>query len=390
MSRPLIFLVAGEPSGDLIGARLMGALKELTGGEVDFAGIGGERMAEQGLNSLFPMEELSIMGLAEILPRARHLLRRIAETADTAQRLSPDVMVTIDAPGFSFRVGRRLPDRRFPLIHYVAPTVWAWRPGRARKIAQFLDHLLVLLPFEPPYFEREGLPATFVGHPIIETAAGTGDGARFRAEHGIPADARLLCVLPGSRRTEVTKLLPVFGETVRLLAEARPGLRVVVPTVAGVEQQVRAAVDQWPGNPVVFRGDQVKHDAFAASDAALAASGTVALELAMARLPSVIAYKVQPLTAWIARRLIKVRYANLVNIILDRPAVPEFLQDDCRPALLAPAVLKLIDDPAESAAQRQAAAEAVRSLGQGGTPPSARAAAVVLEVVRAGRAKKGG
>jgi len=390
VSRPLIFLVAGEPSGDLIGARLMGALKELTGGEVDFAGIGGERMAEQGLNSLFPMEELSIMGLAEILPRARHLLRRIAETADTAQRLSPDVMVTIDAPGFSFRVGRRLPDRRFPLIHYVAPTVWAWRPGRARKIAQFLDHLLVLLPFEPPYFEREGLPATFVGHPIIETAAGTGDGARFRAEHGIPADARLLCVLPGSRRTEVTKLLPVFGETVRLLAEARPGLRVVVPTVAGVEQQVRAAVDQWPGNPVVFRGDQVKHDAFAASDAALAASGTVALELAMARLPSVIAYKVQPLTAWIARRLIKVRYANLVNIILDRPAVPEFLQDDCRPALLAPAVLKLIDDPAESAAQRQAAAEAVRSLGQGGTPPSARAAAVVLEVVRAGRAKKGG
>lgn len=390
MSRPLIFLVAGEPSGDLIGARLMGALKELTGGEVDFAGIGGERMAEQGLNSLFPMEELSIMGLAEILPRARHLLRRIAETADTAQRLSPDVMVTIDAPGFSFRVGRRLPDRRFPLIHYVAPTVWAWRPGRARKIAQFLDHLLVLLPFEPPYFEREGLPATFVGHPIIETAAGTGDGARFRAEHGIPADARLLCVLPGSRRTEVTKLLPVFGETVRLLAEARPGLRVVVPTVAGVEQQVRAAVDQWPGNPVVFRGDQVKHDAFAASDAALAASGTVALELAMARLPSVIAYKVQPLTAWIARRLIKVRYANLVNIILDRPAVPEFLQDDCRPALLAPAVLKLIDDPAESAAQRQAAAEAVRSLGQGGTPPSSRAAAVVLEVVRAGRAKKGG
>jgi len=390
VSRPLIFLVAGEPSGDLIGARLMGALKELTGGEVDFAGIGGERMAEQGLNSLFPMEELSIMGLAEILPRARHLLRRIAETADTAQRLSPDVMVTIDAPGFSFRVGRRLPDRRFPLIHYVAPTVWAWRPGRARKIAQFLDHLLVLLPFEPPYFEREGLPATFVGHPIIETAAGTGDGARFRAEHGIPADARLLCVLPGSRRTEVTKLLPVFGETVRLLAEARPGLRVVVPTVAGVEQQVRAAVDQWPGNPVVFRGDQVKHDAFAASDAALAASGTVALELAMARLPSVIAYKVQPLTAWIARRLIKVRYANLVNIILDRPAVPEFLQDDCRPALLAPAVLKLIDDPAESAAQRQAAAEAVRSLGQGGTPPSSRAAAVVLEVVRAGRAKKGG
>lgn len=390
MSRPLIFLVAGEPSGDLIGARLMGALKELTGGEVDFAGIGGERMAEQGLKSLFPMEELSIMGLAEILPRARHLLRRIAETADTAQRLSPDVMVTIDAPGFSFRVGRRLPDRRFPLIHYVAPTVWAWRPGRARKIAKFLDHLLVLLPFEPPYFEREGLPATFVGHPIIETAAGTGDGVRFRAQHGIAADARLLCVLPGSRRTEVTKLLPVFGETVRLLADARPGLRVVVPTVAGVEQQVRAAVDQWPGAPVVLRGDQVKHDAFAASDAALAASGTVALELAMARLPSVIAYKVQPLTAWIARRLIKVRYANLVNIILDRPAVPEYLQDDCRPELLVPAVLKLIDDPAESEAQRQAAAEAVRSLGQGGTPPSERAAAVVLEVMKAGRTKKGG
>lgn len=381
MNPPLVFLIAGEPSGDLIGARLMAALKAQTGGAVRFAGIGGERMQAEGLDSLFPMEELTLMGIAELLPKARHLLARIRETARAAQDMAPDVMVTIDAPGFAFRVGRRLPDRRFPLVHYVAPTVWAWRPGRARKIARFLDHILVLLPFEPPYFEREGLKASFVGHPIVETAAGRGDGRRFRVAHGIPDDAPLLCILPGSRRTEVSRLLPVFGETVRRLAAGRPDLRVVVPTVAGVANIVTAAVEQWPVPVTVVRGDDAKYDAFAAAQAALAASGTVALELAMADLPAVIAYKVQPLTAWIVRRLVRIRYANLVNIILDRPAVPEFLQEGCRPELLAPAVARLLDDPAAAAAQRADAREAIRRLGQDGPPPSMRAASVILDVI---------
>src|SRR3546814_18819521 len=202
-------------------------------------------MAAEGLKSLFPMEDLSIMGISEVLPKARHLLARIRQTARAARDLSPDVMVTIDAPGFSFRVGRRLSGSPFPLVHYGAPTVWAWRPVLARKIAGFLDHLLVLLPFEPPYFEREGLPATFVGHPIIETGAGYGDGGSFRSAHGIPAEARLLCGLPGSRRTEVYSLLPVVGKTVRRLSVARPDLRGVVLPGAGVDACVGSAVSNW-------------------------------------------------------------------------------------------------------------------------------------------------
>ncbi|HYC04846.1 MAG TPA: lipid-A-disaccharide synthase [Azospirillaceae bacterium] len=380
---PLIFLLAGEPSGDVLGARLMAALKQETGGRVRFAGVGGERMVAEGLESLFPMAELTLFGLAELLPKLPNLIRRLSQTTRAVLEMRPDAVVTIDAPDFCFRIARRVkkarPDIRF--VHYVAPTVWAWRPGRAAKIARFLDHLLALLPFEPPWFEKVGLPCSFVGHPVVEGGADRGDGPAFRARHGIPDAARLVTVLPGSRRSEVTRLLPDFGATLALLAPTHPGLHVVVPTVPQVAGLVREAVASWPVPVLVVEGDAEKYGAFAASEVALAASGTVALELALARLPAVIAYRIHPLTYRLYRRLITVRYVNLVNIMLDRPLVPELLQEDCTPPKLAEAFGRLLDDPAARTAQIDGVAEVARWLGQGDDPPSHRAARVVLDLV---------
>lgn len=384
MSAPLIFLVAGEPSGDVLGARLMAGLKQATGGQVRFAGIGGERMIAEGLDSLFPMEELTLFGLAELLPKLPNILRRIRQTSETVLAMKPDAVVTIDAPDFCFRVAKKVrkADPSIKLIHYVAPTVWAWRPGRAKKIAAFLDHLLVLLPFEPPYFEKVGLPATFVGHSIVEAGVERGDGAAFRARHGLAPETMLLTVLPGSRRSEIKVLLPDFGHTLSILAQRHPDLRVVVPTLGKVAGAVRDAVAGWPLAPIVVEGDAEKYGAFAASTAALAASGTVALELALARLPAIIAYRIHPLTYRLYRRLIRVKFANLVNIMQDRMLVPEYLQGDCVPDRLADAVDRLLSDPAARQAQIDGVAEVARWLGQGeAKPPSGRAAEAVLAVI---------
>lgn len=380
---PLIFLIAGEPSGDVLGGRLMAALKAETGGQVRFAGIGGPRMIAEGLESLFPMEELALFGLAELLPKLPNLLRRIKQSWQTIVALNPDAVVTIDAPDFCFRVARKVKKAApsIPLIHYVAPTVWAWRPKRAAKVAKFLDHLLALLPFEPPYFEREGLACTFVGHPIVESGADNGDPDRFRQQHGLTTDTRLVTILPGSRRSEVTALLPDFKAALEILAPRLPRMVAVVPTVPQVAALVREAVESWPLPTVVVEGDQAKYDAFAASEAALAASGTVALELALARLPAVIAYRIHPLTYKLYRRLIKVQYANLVNLMLGHMLVPELLQDECRPSRLAEALGRLLDDPAARQEQIEGVAEVSGWLGQGDVSPSRRAAEVVLRIV---------
>ena len=218
---PLLYLIAGEPSGDLLGGSLMAALKHRTGGQVRFAGVGGPKMIEQGLEPLFPMTELAVFGLAEILPRLRRLMRRGEETVADIARLRPAALVTIDSPGFTLRVAQRVVPLGVPRVHYVAPSVWAWKPERAAKIAKYLTHLLALLPFEPPYFEKEGLPCTFVGHSAIEGPAGRGDGAAFRARHGLAPNRRVIVMLPGSRTGEIDRLLPVFLETLRRLQRGR-------------------------------------------------------------------------------------------------------------------------------------------------------------------------
>lgn len=380
MSRSLsIFMIAGEPSGDVLGARLIAALRELTGGAVEVGGVGGELMREQGLESLFPMEELSVMGIAEILPHLPALLRRIRQTAEAVDRAAPDALVTIDSPDFTRRVARRIKNRSIPRIHYVAPTVWAWRPWRAKGFARDFTHLLALLPFEPPWFKRVGLPCSFVGHPVIESGADKGDGAAFRARHGIGPGVTLICVLPGSRRGEVGRLAGDFGSALGILAQSRTDLRVVVPTIEAIAPMVREAIANWPGSPVVVQGAAERYDAMAAANAALAASGTVSLELALAQLPTVIAYRLAPLTHFLVRRLVNVDYASLVNIIEGREVVPELIQGDCRPDRLADALGRVLGPEGE--AQVAAVRPALSQLGLGGDPPGRRAAQAVLDII---------
>ncbi|MDE2229346.1 MAG: lipid-A-disaccharide synthase [Alphaproteobacteria bacterium] len=380
---PLIYLIAGEPSGDALGANLMRALRYRTQGAVRFAGIGGEQMAAEGLASLFPLDDLAVMGVAEVLPRARAILKRVREAVADIRARNPSAVVTIDSSGFNWRVAQRLrrAGETVPLIHYVAPMVWAWRAGRARRLARWYDHLMALLPFEPPYFEKIGLSCSYVGHPVVEMGADKGDRAGFRRRHEIPPLARVVAILPGSRGGEVGRLLPILGATLALLAKRFPDLMVVVAATANVEARVKEAVAAWDVDTVVV-GAAEKYDAFAASDAALAASGTVALELTVARVPTVVTYRVNPLTHALLRRIVKVRYANLVNLILDRPAVPELLQADATPEKLAAAIERLLEDQAARAAQISAGQEALQALGYGQVSPGLRAADEVLARLR--------
>jgi len=382
---PLIFIIAGEPSGDALGGALMAALKQRTGGAVRFAGIGGERMAEEGLRSLVPLHELAIMGIAEVLPRARRILRLVRETADRVATLQPAAVVTIDSSGFTWRVAENLRRRgeRVTLIHYVAPMVWAWRKAKARKVARWYDHLMTLLPFEPAYFTALGLACSYVGHPVLESGADRGDGAAFRRRHGIAADAQVLCLLPGSRRGEVNRLLPIYRRTVIALRQRHPRLTIVLPTIELVADAVGAATRAWPVPVTIVHGLAEKYAAFAASDLALAASGTVALELAMAGLPAVIAYKMNPITGFLARRIVKTRFVNLVNVILDRLVVPELLLEECTADRLSSALDALLDDAAARAVQVAGYRESLARLGRGGTAPSLRAADTVLAIMRA-------
>ncbi|EAR52174.1 lipid-A-disaccharide synthase [Oceanicola granulosus HTCC2516] len=376
-----VFLVAGEASGDRLGATLMAGLKRLMPG-VRFEGIGGPEMISEGLTSRFAMDELSVMGLVEILPRYTHLKRRIAETAAAVVASEPDVLVTIDSPDFGLRVARQVKaasDVR--CVHYVAPTVWAWRPKRARKMARYIDQVLALFPFEPPYMEAVGLRCDFVGHPVAsETLATPVDGLRFRQRHEITGP--LVLALPGSRRGEVARLADRFGETLRLVLSQRPGARVVVPCAAPVADLVAEKARRWPGAPILIdpRTDPDawadKRAAFRAADVALAASGTVSLELAAAETPMVIAYDMNRLTLALMRRMMLVDTVTLVNLVSDTRTVPEFIGADFRPGPVAEALLRQLADPA---AQRAAMAVTMERLGQYGEDPGMRAARAVLD-----------
>ena len=379
----LIYLIAGEASGDAIGARLIAALRARRP-ELRLAGIGGPAMAAQGLVSLFPMHELALMGLIEILPKLRQLRRRIAETVADIAASRPDVVVTIDSPGFTLRVLRAIAPLGIPRAHYVAPQVWAWRASRVRHYPGLWDTLLCLLPFEPAFFARHHLPARFVGHPVLESGADRGDGARFRAHHALPPDAPILTVMPGSRRSEVTRLLPILAATLERIRPAVPGLIPVVPLAGPVADAVRAATADWPIRPILVTDTAEKYDSFAASAAALTKSGTSTLELAMARVPMLVAYRVNPITAAIARRTVTVRYASILNLLAETPMIPEFIQQDCTPDRLAPALLALLTDPAAERAQMTAAAAALAQLAPAAGRPSEAAAEAVLALIPGG------
>ena len=385
---PLIFLIAGEPSGDLIASRLMAALRRRSGDNVRFAGIGGPMMAEQGLESLFPYAELSLVGFLEVGPHIPRLLRRIRATARTARRLGPAAFVSVDVPGFALRVARRLKGAGFPLVHYVAPTVWAYRPGRAAEIARYLDHVLCLFPFEPPYFEAEGLDASFVGHPLLEEPIEEADGPDFRRRHGVTPEQPVLAVLPGSRAGELRRLEPVFAATVRALAGRIEGLRVLVPTLPQHREAVAAASAAWGAPATVVEGKAEKYAAFAASDAALTVSGMATLELALAHVPMIVCYRVNPLSAAIARRVLLVKHIAMPNIIAGRRAAPEFVQRDCTPRRLVPALEELLRDAGRRDEQTRSFREIAARLGRGGAAPSERAAGVILDLIEQ-RARRG-
>lgn len=377
------FLIAGEPSGDQLGGALMAGLRELDP-EVRFAGIGGEAMQAQGLDSLFPMQELSLMGIWEVLPQYRHLKRRIAETAQRVIAEAPDALISIDSPDFCLRVAHAVraarPDLR--TIHYVAPSVWAWRPGRALKMAQVIDHVLAILPFEPPLMQAAGMTCDFVGHPIATApVAGPDDAALFRAGHGLAPDAPVALCLPGSRQGEVARLLPRFGQALTDLRHHVPDLQVVLPTVPHVAAQVRHITAQWPVRPLVVEDPDQKRAAFAAAQLALAASGTVSLDLAANRVPMVIGYDMAPLTRVLVGMMLKTDTVTLVNLVSDTRAVPEFLGRDCQPAPMARALLQILQDDAARQAQLDAMDLTMDRLGKGGEAPGLRAARSVMRAV---------
>ncbi len=369
-----LFLVAGEPSGDRLGAALMAGLKSLAPG-VTFAGVGGPAMAAEGLQSLFPMDEIAVMGIAEVLPRYRSLKARIRQTAQAVLADPPDALITIDSPDFCLRVAGIVRAARPGLrtMHYVAPSVWAWRPGRAAKMARVIDHVLALLPFEPPYMTEAGMSCDFVGHPVVAEPRATPQEAN--AFHGT---GPLVLALPGSRKGEVTRLAPVIGTTLALLRPRFSNLRVALPTVPGVLPLVRELVKDWPVRPEIVTDPARKRAAFAAADVALAASGTVSLELAANACPMVVAYDMHPLTLWLMRRMARVETVTLVNLVSETRAVPEFLGKDCRPARLAPALARLLTEPEARRAQEEAMQLTMERLGRGGEAPGLRAARSVL------------
>jgi lipid-A-disaccharide synthase len=379
-------LVAGEASGDALGARLIAALRAHQPG-ITVSGVGGPLMAAQGLTSWFPFAELALMGFLEVLPRLRHLAARLTQTSAAIAAQRPDAVITIDSPGFTFRLLRRIAPLGIPRIHYVAPQVWAWRPGRVRHYPGLWDQLLCLLPFEPAFFARHQLPARFTGHPVLESAAGAGDAARFRARHFLGPEERVLLLLPGSRATETGRLLPIMAETLARLAPAHPGLRPVIPLAPPVAAAVRQATRAWPLRPLLVEAED-KPDAFAAAAAALSKSGTATLELALAGVPMLVAYRVNPLTAALARRLVTVSHASILNL-LGPPCLPEFIQERCTPELLAPALARLLADPEAAAEQLAGVAAALAQLRPpDGLAPSEAAAEAVLETISSARSRR--
>jgi lipid-A-disaccharide synthase len=380
-ARPLtLMLVCGEPSGDQLGAQLMAALKAIAGDGVKIVGVGGEAMAAQGLKSLFPLDVTAVMGLGGILPRIPAILARVRQTADFAVETRPDAVVLIDSPDFTHRIAKRLKRLapRIATINYVAPQVWASRSWRARAMTRYIDLVLALLPFEAPFFEGYGLRAVFVGHPAIERAGRMTGGKAFRVRHGIAPEAKLLAVLPGSRTGEIRYILSTFRDAVGLLAARVPGLACVLPAASHVAALVRAGTADWPAPLHIVEGEDEKFAAFDAADAALAASGTVTTELALSRTPMVVGYKVVWFTAALGRLLIHVKFATIVNLLLEREAVPEFIQERCTPQALADAALPLLTDKAAAARQVADLDEAMRRLGQGAEQPSLRAARAIL------------
>ena len=381
-----VFLIATEESGDRLGAQLMKVLRQRLGDAIRFEGVGGRSMGREGLKSQFPISELSIMGFSAVVRQLPKLLRLISETSNSVLRARPDILIIIDSPDFTHRVARRVRarDSSIPIVDYVSPSVWAWRPGRARAMRAYVDHVLALLPFEPEEYRRlRGPPCTYVGHPLTEQLAflrPSSDDQQRRL-----AAPPVLLVLPGSRRSEIRHHMAVFGAALERLQAEGIAFEPVLATMPHLLDPIREALKGWKVSPRIVAGEQEKRAAFRIAHAALAKSGTVTLELALAGVPMVTAYRVGTIEAWIVRRAIKVRSVILANLVLGENVIPEFLQEHCTPDNLSRALRDVLSDTPMRQRQLKAFAGIDGIMATGSKSPSLRAAEVVLSVLRSSR-----
>ena len=386
-ARPLIYIIAGEVSGDIIGAKLIREIKRLQKNKFSFAGVGGEQMTNEGVQSLFPISEMAVMGIFELVPHVPNLIRRINETVQDIIVKKPVAVISIDSKAFTMRVAKLIQkkqkenDKEIKLIHMVAPTVWAWRPGRAKNISKFLDHLLTLFPFEPPFFTRHGLPTTFIGHPLAEQPVGC--SSVYRNIYDVDQATGIISLLPGSRPGEIKHLLPTFKKTLDLLLKKYPNIHIAMPTVVSVEEMLRRETLGLETPVSIITDPEMKLNALAASSVALAASGTVTLELALARVPSVIAYKVNPLSAIIGYFLVNQDAVVLPNKLMGREIFPLYLQWKCTPYNLYKAITQKIENPTDQLIE---VSHALRNmLRPNGQASQNLAAQVIINLVEDGK-----
>lgn len=372
-----IMIIAGEPSGDFIAAQLMKSLKKKYP-TIIFEGIGGQHMQAQGLQSIYPLQELSIMGFFEDFGKYYGVYKKLKELKERLIKNKPDLLITVDFPGFNFRLGKMIKGQGVRHIHYVAPTVWAWKAWRAKMVAKFLDHLFCIFPFEPPYFEKENLPTTYIGHPVMEMGFDKGDAGKFLKNYKIDPKSTILTLLPGSRQRELDTLIPIYKKAVGILSSKISKLHIVIPTLDCYRKYLEG--QDWASPVSIITDLQDRKDAYAASKVALAASGTIALELAAASLPMVITYKISKITEWIARPFLKVKYACMVNILMNKRIVSELLQEKCNPEDLSKSILTILNDPKENKKQKEALKKVRTMLTPENKTPSDLAAEAVLKI----------
>ncbi|MBR5154217.1 MAG: lipid-A-disaccharide synthase [Alphaproteobacteria bacterium] len=382
----LIYLIAGEPSGDMLGARLMRALKEKDS-NITFKGVGGDNMQKEGMDSLFDITDLAIMGLVEVIPSIPKVLRHIKNTVEDIKNQKPDIVITIDSWSFSARIHKALRRQNIKVLqlHYVAPQVWAWKKRRAKTMYKYIDHLLTLFPNEPQYFTPYNLPTTFVGHPVIESSMLNINTKGFKEKYNISEEKQIVLLLPGSRHNEVANLLPTFLETAKTLQQENPNLYFIIPTVKTVENRVKDILKNSSLDVLVLNTQKERYQAAQLAKLAIAASGTVALELAIINVPHLVAYKVPAITAWVARHFTNIKYVNLTNILLDTPIVPELLQDDCSITKLTETA-KLLLDTTSSLYQKEIASfeDLRKTLGLGVLNPSQKASEIIFNLIKNG------
>ncbi len=378
-----IYIIAGEPSGDILASRLMIAIRKKYP-EAEFFGTGGETMIAEGFKSLFNIKDLSVMGVMEVIPKLPAILRHRKEVMTDIEKVQPDVIVTVDSWGFVNSILKSLKKKgiKTPKVHYVAPQVWAWKKGRAKKAARLMDHLMTLLPYEPPYFEKHGLACTFVGHPVIENTVDLpSDIVALKKQNDIPENARVLCVLPGSRNTEIKKLAPVFVESIHRLQKEIPNLFLLIPSVEAMKNEINNYFKNIGISYKLVTGQQARYEAFRMSEFAIAASGTVSLELTACGTSHLIAYTFNSVTNIMVDLLATTKYANLINILADKLVIPEFVLQTCKAEKIAPVALEFLQNKDKRNAQIAEAKTYLQKLKPADKLPSEKAAEVVLRAI---------